>query len=181
MSWRNFGTSANRFVARYFSRSCVASSCSVLAFYSRISRYFRPTCVPHTQHGGRNIGTVVAQSRVYLFSRAHAYLYLSATTNARKGATYSFRKSGTKRHTIGPRNGLASSFCSHSRREPRLCSTFPTFNGDFGTFARLSFRFTGFTRRRLGSTIYLFIFFFYYCISRERYFYSTYKFLLSSD
>lgn len=132
------------------------------AFYSPISsratRYFRPTCVPHTQHGGRNIGIVVAQREVYLFSRArekYAYLY---GDKCEKKRDVSFRKSRTKRN-VGPRNSSRRRFIfialeTQTSFMLALLHAFSTFNSDFGTFASQlfvhgSFRFddafTGFT------------------------------------
>lgn len=63
------------------------------AFYSRTllartTRYFRPTCVPHTQHGGRDIGTVVAQWEF-------AYFYVAI--RARGTPTCTALKAGSAR------------------------------------------------------------------------------------
>lgn len=176
---RNFGrTSANhRFVARYFPRSCIARlSCSVLAaFYSRISSRDQVlsthVCATYATRGPQYRDRRCATESLLIFTRARLLVLLGDECEKRRDV--SFRKSGTKRHDRTAKR-LVSSFC-------RIQDAFPTFNGDFDTFARLSFRFdsafTGFTPSQLDN---LFIFFSFIIVPREL-FLSTSKFLFSSD
>lgn len=109
--------------------ACLARSA---AFYRRISsratRYFRPTCVPHTQHGGRNIGIVVAQ-REFTYFRAHAGRLL-VRRRMREKARRILSKVGNK--TARPDRGttrvvvLSQTFLARDASYARLCSRYST-------------------------------------------------------